>query len=83
MTRDRDGGREKSGGEISTWRFGKTRALPVWEGIESRKGSARLEQHRGFALAAKKFENNIQYVSDIPCVNSGASGSSGRGRIRL
>lgn len=40
MTRDKDGGREKSGGEISTWRFGKTRALPVWEGIESRKGSA-------------------------------------------
>ena len=87
MTRGKSGGRQKSGGETSTWRFGKTRALPVWEGIESRKGSAlpraRVEHRRGLALAAQKFENNIQYVSDIPCVGSGASGGSGRHRIRL
>ena len=77
----------KAGGEEFR-RGGLGRRVPFPFGKALRAGKAapcraRLEQRRGLKLAAQKFKNNIQYVSDIPCVNSGASGSSGRGRIRL
>ena len=60
--------------------------FPFGKALSARKAArcrARLEQRRGLALGAQKFENNIQYVSDMPCVSSGASGGSGRHRIRL
>ena len=86
MTRDKDGGDQKSGGEIRRGGLGRRVPFPFGKALRDGKaarGRARLAQRRGLALAAKKFENNIQYVSDIPCVSSGASGSSGRDRIRL
>ena len=77
----------KAGGEEFR-RGGLGRRVPFPFGKALRAGKAApcracLEQRRGLKLAAQKFENNIQYVSDIPCVSSGASGGSGRDRICL
>ena len=86
MTRGKSRGRQRSGEEFRRGGLGRRVPFPFGKALRAGKAApcrARLEQRRGLALGAPKVENNIQYVSDIPCVSSGASGSSGRDRIRL
>ena len=60
--------------------------FPFGKALRARKAArcrARVEQRRNLALALENLKNNNFYVSDIPCVSSGAPGGLGRDRIRL